>query len=67
MTIEQIQDLTANAIKTQLGEGSHKTHLWIKPYTKRVDALHMPHGYQSPNFQQSDGKRQPKISCHILH
>ena len=51
MTIEQIQYLIANAVKAQLGEGSHRTHLYTKPYTKRVDALRMPPGYQPPKFQ----------------
>jgi len=45
MTIEQIQDLIADAVKAQLGGGSRRTHLYTKPYTKRVDALRMPHGY----------------------
>jgi len=45
MTVEQIQDLIANAVKIQLGRGACKTHLYIKPYTKRVDALYIPHGY----------------------
>ena len=44
MTIEQIQDLIANAVKEQLGEGWRRTHLYTTPYTKRVDALRMPHG-----------------------
>jgi len=60
MSVEQIQSLIANAVKAQLGEGSHKTHLYTKPYTKRVDALRMPHGYQPPKFNQFDGKGNPK-------
>ena len=65
MTIEQIQDLITNAVKVQLGEGSRKTHLYTKPYTKRVDAFCMPHSYQSPKFQQFDGKCNPKQ--HVAH
>jgi len=42
---EQIQELIANAIKSQLGVSSQKSHLYTKPYTKRIDALHMPYGY----------------------
>ena len=45
MSVEQIHSLIANAVKAQLGGGSHKTHLYTKPYTKRIDALRMPHGY----------------------
>ena len=65
MTIEQIQDLTANIFKAHLGEDSRRTHLSNKPYTKRVDALCMPHGYQPPKFQQFDGKGNPKQ--HVAH
>jgi len=50
MYVEQIQNLIANAVKAQLGGRSHKTHLYTKPYTKRIDALCMPHGYQPPKF-----------------
>ena len=60
MSVEQIQSLIANAVKAQLGGGSHKTHLYTKPYTKRIDALRMPHGYQPPKFNQFDGKGNPK-------
>ena len=56
MTCEQIQELIANAVKTQLGVGSQKSHLHTKPYTKRIDTLHMPGGYQPPKFNQFDGK-----------
>jgi len=51
MTIEQIQYLIANVVKAKLGGGSRRTHLYTKPYTKRVDALRMPPGYQPPKFQ----------------
>jgi len=45
ITSEQIQELIANAVKIQLGVGSQKSHLYSKPYTKRIDALRMPYGY----------------------
>ena len=35
-------------------------HLYTKPYTKRIDALRTPHGYQPPKFNQFDGKGNPK-------
>ena len=36
MSIEQIQNLIADAVKTHLQGGSHKTHRYSKPYTKRM-------------------------------
>jgi len=65
MSVEQIQSLIANAVKAQLGEGSHKIHLYTKPNTKRIDALRMSHGYQPPKFNQFDGKGNPKQ--HVAH
>jgi len=41
------------------------THLYTKPYTKRIDALCMPYGYQPPKFQQFDRKGNPKQ--HVAH
>jgi len=40
-------------------------HLYTKPYTKRIDALCIPHGYQPPKFNQFDGKGNPKQ--HVAH
>jgi len=64
MTAEQIQDLIANDIKTQLGIGSQKSHLYTKPYTKRIDALHMPYGYQPPKLTNLMGE---VIENNMLH
>ncbi|CAM8994886.1 unnamed protein product [Rhodiola kirilowii] len=36
-----------------------------KPYSKRIDGLRMPQGYQPPKLQQFDGKRSPKQ--HVAH
>ena len=65
MSIEQIQSLIANAVKAQLGGRTHKTHLYTKPYTKRIDVLRMPHGYQPSKFNQFDGRGNPKQ--HVTH
>jgi len=51
--------LIANAVKAQLGGGYDKTHLYIKTYTKTIDALRMPYGYQPPKFNQFYGKGNP--------
>ena len=45
MSAEQVQSLIANAVKAPLGGGNRKTNLYTKPYTKRIDLLHMPQGY----------------------
>jgi len=52
-------------MKAHLGGDSQKTHLFKKPHTKRIDALHMYHSYQPPKFEQFDGKGNPKQ--HVAH
>ena len=66
MSVEHIQSLIANTIKAQLGEGSHKTHLYTKSYTKRNDVLLMLHEYQPPKFNQFDGKGNPNSTSLTL-
>ena len=39
--------------------------MYSKPYTKRIDNLRMPMGYQPPKFQSFDGKGNPKQ--HVAH
>ena len=46
MTVEQIKDLIVSTVMVQLGGGSHRSHLCTKSYTKTIDALYMPRGYQ---------------------
>jgi len=65
MTVEKIQDLIVNAVKIQLGGGAHKTHLYTEPYTKRVDALYKPRGYQPLKFQQFN--RKGNLKQHVAH
>jgi len=40
--IEQIQNSIADIVKAQLVGYSHTTHLYTKPYVKKIDALCMP-------------------------
>jgi len=65
MTAEKIQELIANAVKTQLGVRSQKSHLYTKPYTKRINALRMSYGYQPPKFNKFDGRGDP--NQHVAH
>ena len=39
--------------------------MYSKPYTKRIDNLRMPMGYQPSKFQSFDGKGNPKQ--HVAH
>ncbi|KAA0063891.1 ty3-gypsy retrotransposon protein [Cucumis melo var. makuwa] len=48
--------MIANSIRAQYGGLPQTTFMYSKPYTKRIDNLKMPLGYQPPKFQQFDGK-----------
>ncbi|KAI5356364.1 hypothetical protein L3X38_009259 [Prunus dulcis] len=65
LSIQQLQDMITNTIKAQYGGPSQDTFIYSKPYTKRLDNLRMPTGYQPPKFIQFDGKGNPKQ--HVAH
>ncbi|KAA0055959.1 ty3-gypsy retrotransposon protein [Cucumis melo var. makuwa] len=65
LSVQQLQDMIANSIRAQYGGPPQTTFTYSKPYTKRIDSLRMPLGYQPPKFQQFDGKGNPKQ--HIAH
>ncbi|KAK3037114.1 hypothetical protein RJ639_031533 [Escallonia herrerae] len=45
---------------TQYGGPSRNNLLYSKPYTKPIDNMRMPAGYQPPKFQEFDRKGNPK-------
>ncbi|KAL0458502.1 UNVERIFIED_CONTAM: hypothetical protein Slati_0477400 [Sesamum latifolium] len=65
LSIQQLQEMIANTIKVQYGESAQNSSAYSNPYSKRIDALRMPIGYQPPKLQQFDGKGNPKQ--HITH
>ncbi|KAI5312466.1 hypothetical protein L3X38_041639 [Prunus dulcis] len=65
LSVQQLQDMIANTIRVQYGARSRDTLMYSKPYTRRIDNLRMPTGYQPPKFQQFDGKGNPKQ--HVAH
>ncbi|KAI5322265.1 hypothetical protein L3X38_031337 [Prunus dulcis] len=50
LSIQQLQDMITNTIRPQYGGPSQDTFIYSKPYTKRLDNLRMPTGYQPPKF-----------------
>ncbi|KAM2965711.1 hypothetical protein FF1_026236 [Malus domestica] len=57
--------MITNTIKAQYEGSSNTPGLYSKPYSKKIDALRMPKGYQPPKFMQFDGKGNPKQ--HVAH
>ncbi|PIN00867.1 hypothetical protein CDL12_26634 [Handroanthus impetiginosus] len=60
LSVQQLQDMITNTIRAQYGGPSQSSLVYSKPYTKRIDELSMPMGYQPPKLQQFDGKGNPK-------
>ncbi|TYK00107.1 ty3-gypsy retrotransposon protein [Cucumis melo var. makuwa] len=60
LSVQQLQDMIANSIRAQYEEPPQNSFMYSKPYTKRIDNLRMPLGYQPPKFQQFNGKGNPK-------
>ncbi|KAA0033935.1 ty3-gypsy retrotransposon protein [Cucumis melo var. makuwa] len=65
LSVQQLQDMIANSIRAQYGGPPQTSFMYSKSYTKRIDNLRMPLGYQPPKFQQFDGRGNPKQ--HIAH
>ncbi|KAI5348892.1 hypothetical protein L3X38_001779 [Prunus dulcis] len=51
LSVQQLQDMIANTIKVQYRAPSRDTLIYSKPYTRRIDNLWMPTGYEPPKFQ----------------
>ena len=60
LSVQQLYDMITNTIRAQYGGSSTSSLTYAKPYTKRIDNMRMPNGYQPPKFLQFDGKGNPK-------
>ena len=65
ISVQQLQDMITNTIQAQYRDSSTSSLIYSKPYTKRIDNMRMPNGYQPPKFLQFDDKGNPKQ--HIAH
>ena len=48
LAVQQLQDMIINTIRAQYGGSSTSYLTYSKPYTKRIDNMRMPNGYQTP-------------------
>ncbi|KAL4625463.1 hypothetical protein ACB092_05G028000 [Castanea dentata] len=60
ISVQQLQDMITNTIRAQYRGSSTHSLIYSKLYTKRIDNMRMPNGYQPPKFLQFDGKGNPK-------
>uniref|UniRef100_A0A2N9GIS1 Uncharacterized protein n=1 Tax=Fagus sylvatica TaxID=28930 RepID=A0A2N9GIS1_FAGSY len=65
LSVQQLHNMITNTIRAQYGGAPQSTLMYSKPYTKRIDSLRMPPGYQPSKFQQFDVKGNPKQ--HVTH
>ena len=57
--------MIVNTIRLQQEKPLQASHTYAKPYTRRIEFLEMPSGYQPPKFHQFDGRGDPRQ--HIAH
>ena len=50
LSVQQLQDMITNTIRAQHGGSSTSSLPYSKPYTKRINNMIMPNGYQLPKF-----------------
>ena len=50
LSVQQLQDMITNTIRAQNGGSSTSSLTYSKPYTKRINNMIMPNGYQLPKF-----------------
>ena len=50
LSIQQLQDMITNTIQAQYGGFSTSSLTYSKLYTKCIDNMRMPNGYQPPKF-----------------
>ncbi|KAM1915184.1 hypothetical protein ACFX13_035067 [Malus domestica] len=65
LSIQQLQEMITNTIKAQYEGSSYASTLYSKPYSRKIDALRMPRGYQPLKFMQFDGKG--NLKQHVAH
>ena len=52
LSIQQLHEMITSTTKAQYEGSSHDSVLYSKPYSKKIDALRMPRGYQPPKLMQ---------------
>ncbi|KAL2470475.1 Retrotrans gag domain-containing protein [Abeliophyllum distichum] len=65
LSIQQLQHMIADTIRAQYGGSPQSSLVYAKPYSRRIEEMRMPLGYQPPKFQCFDGKGNPKQ--HVAH
>ncbi|KAK3012398.1 hypothetical protein RJ639_010563 [Escallonia herrerae] len=65
LSVQQLQDMITSTIRAKYGGPYRNNLMYSKLYTKRIDNMRMPAGYQPPKFQQFDWKGNPKQ--HVAH
>ncbi|KAI4372914.1 hypothetical protein MLD38_011095 [Melastoma candidum] len=65
ISAKAMMKLIKKAVKRKLEGKSSSSSAYYKPYSRRIEGLKMPVGYQPPYFRQFDGKGNPRQ--HVAH
>ncbi|KAK4394452.1 hypothetical protein Sango_1599500 [Sesamum angolense] len=65
ISMDQLKEFIEGTIRSKIEGSSRSSLTYSKSYTLRIYSLKIPMSYQSPKFQQFDGKDDPKQ--HVAH
>ncbi|KAL2498282.1 Ribonuclease H [Abeliophyllum distichum] len=60
LSVQQLQHMIADTIRAQYGGSPQSSLVYAKTYSRRIEEMRMPLGYQPPKFQCFDGKGNTK-------
>ncbi|KAG9453545.1 hypothetical protein H6P81_006449 [Aristolochia fimbriata] len=60
-----LQEMISNAVEQKVQSEGVRSQAYTRPYSRRIQAIHMPTSYHPPKFQQFSGDGNPKQ--HVAH
>ncbi|KAG9458562.1 hypothetical protein H6P81_003070 [Aristolochia fimbriata] len=60
-----LQEMISNAVEQKVQAEGVRSQAYTRPYSRRIQAIHMPTSYHPPKFQQFSGVGNPKQ--HVAH
>ncbi|KAG9458163.1 hypothetical protein H6P81_002671 [Aristolochia fimbriata] len=60
-----LQEMISNAVDHKVQSEGVRSQAYTRPYSRRIQAIHMPTSYHPPKFQQFSGDDNPKQ--HVAH
>ncbi|KAG9458313.1 hypothetical protein H6P81_002821 [Aristolochia fimbriata] len=65
LSYDTLQEMISNAVEQKVQSEGVRSQAYTRPYSRRIQAIHMPTSYHPPKFQQFSGDGNPKQ--HVAH